>query len=351
LHTLVYVLEGLLDIYDMTQDKKVLQAVLLNSENFKKINLNRDLILCSQYDSNFNCINHQKCMTGLAQWVGVSLRLYAITKDNGYKYSAINSIFYLKTKQLRSSIMKGGFNASIPFWGRYGSFDFVNWTNKFFLDSMIFYDKLNISYLKEQESFVSSAFNITSCVVTDTLSYMDQEYLKRIKVVLSKKKNMKVLDIGCGKGVIIKELQQEFPDIKFFGVDPVFDGTNIKKGTIYDIPFQDKSFDLVMSFEVLQHTYIDKAMSEIYRVLKKDGTLIIGERNKHSILGILKPLLELTGKWMYPYDTPFREKWFSKSEWEYQLKINGFSLIDIDDIEGSGKKFVNRYLLIRGEKQ
>ena len=350
LHTLIYILEGLLDVYELNQDKKILEAILKNAEEFKNINLHRDVVLCSQYDENFHCTNKERCVTGLAQWAGVALRLYAITKDDDYKKCATNTIFYLKAKQLKSSSMKGGFSASIPFWGRYGSFNFVNWSNKFFIDSMLIYDKYHTLQVKEQESFVGTAFNISSSVVTDSLSYMDQEYLKRVKKILPKEKNIKVLDIGCGKGVIIKELQKEFPTIEFHGVDPVFEGKNIKKGSIYNIPFDEKSFDMVMSFEVLQHTSIEKALTEIYRVLKNDGVIIVGERNKYSVLGVLKPFLEVAGRWMYPFDSPFREKWFSKKEWEYYLKRNGFSLSNIETIEGGGKKFVNRYFLIEGNK-
>ena len=144
LHTLMYVLEGLLDVYEITKDEKILKAVLKNSEKFKDINLNRDLILCSQYNENFECVNDERCITGLAQWAGVALRIYDITKDEDYKKCAVNTLFYLKAKQLKKSIMRGGFSASVPFWGRYGSFDFVNWNNKFFIDSLIMYDKLNI---------------------------------------------------------------------------------------------------------------------------------------------------------------------------------------------------------------
>ena len=46
-------------------------------------------------------------------------------------------------------------------------------------------------------------------------------------------------------------------------------------------------------FEVLQHTYIESALDEVYRVLKKGGSLYIGERNPISILGFLKRFLDL----------------------------------------------------------
>ncbi|WP_201334303.1 MULTISPECIES: methyltransferase domain-containing protein [unclassified Nitratiruptor] len=346
LHTLIYVLEGLLDIYAINRDKKILEAVLKNANRFKEINLHRDLILCSQYDSNFTCVNKERCVTGLAQWAGVAMRLFKITNDEDYKKCAINTLFYLKAKQLKSSIMQGGFSASIPFWGKYGGFDFVNWTNKFFIDALLEYE--NLSREIEQENFVKTAFNISSDVVTNNLSYMDKEYIKRLKNILPKDKKVKVLDVGCGKGVIINELRKGFKNIEFFGIDPIFEEKYILKGSVYNIPFKENFFDMVMAFEVLQHTYIDSALKEIKRVLKNNGEIIIGERNPYSILGILKPILEFKGKWMYSFDSPFREKWYSKNEWEKILKENGFKVENIEVIEGNGKRFVNRYYCIRG---
>jgi ubiquinone/menaquinone biosynthesis C-methylase UbiE len=351
LHTLIYILEGLMDIYDMTSDKNILEAVLKNAGKFKDISLERDLLLCSQYDQNFNCVNNERCLTGLAQWAGIALRTYRITHDMQYKKTAVNTLFYLKAKQIKSSAMKGGFSASIPFWGRYGGFDFVNWTNKFFIDSMLMYDRLNISLSHEQETFVSTAFMQTKSIVTENISYTDHKYLKKLEDFFKDKQGIIVLDIGCGKGVIINELSKKFPGIDFVGVDPVYENNNnITKGTIYHIPFVDKSFDVVMSFEVLQHTYIDDALKEVYRVLKNNGTIIIGERNPFSILGFLKPILELKNRWMYPYDSPFREKWYNKRKWIKMLKFNGFVVKSIKEIEGSGKKFFNKYYFIGGEK-
>ena len=143
LHTIVYVVEGLLDSYEITKDQKVLNAVIKMSEQFKTISLERDKVLCSQYDEEYRCKNSEKCVTGIAQWAGIALRLGDILDDNEYRKSAINALKYLKEKQLQSSKMRGGFSASIPFWGRYGAFDFVNWSNKFFIDSMLLLDKQN----------------------------------------------------------------------------------------------------------------------------------------------------------------------------------------------------------------
>jgi len=350
LHTLIYILEGLLDIYEYTNDQKILDAVLLNSEKFKNINLHRDLILCSQYNEDFTCVNNERCMTGLAQWAGVTLRIFEITGDEAYKHCAMNTLFYLKAKQIKSSTMKGAFSASIPFWGRYGWFDFVNWTNKFFIDTMLMYEKLELTYLDEQERFVGSAFNMSSSVVTDSLSYMDLQYIEQLQKILPRDKKIKVLDVGCGRGVLIETLKKQYPNIDFYGIDPVFEGENIIKGSSYKIDFDDNSFDIVMSFEVLQHTYLEASLAEFYRVLKNDAKIIIAERNRYSILGVLKPFFECFGRWMYPFDSPFREKWYGVQEWRYHLGVSGFFIKNFVTIEGRGKPFFNRYLFIEGKK-
>ena len=352
LHTIVYVLEGLLDIYEYTQEERVLAAILKNAKKLAQIHLNRDLVLCSQYDADFRCVNDERCMTGLAQWLGVASRLYTITKDETYKKSAQNTAFYLKAKQIKGSFMRGGFSASMPFWGRYGAFDFVNWTNKFFIDALQEYGKFEISMVQEQENYVSSAFAITSSVVTDSLSYMDRKYIEAFERHFDRSISLRILDIGCGKGVIIDELQKRYPNCEFVGIDPTFEGEKIHNGSIYAIPFEKRSFDVVMSFEVLQHTYIKKALAEVYRVLKPGGKVIVGERNPLSLLGVLKPVYELMGRWMYPFDSAFREKWYSTKKWRYQMKLSGFEIkhMDLIDNEEDRVPKTNRYFFIVGEK-
>ena len=348
LHTIVYILEGLIEIYEKNKDERILKAVLKNANKLKEVGFNRDLILCSQYNENFKCVNKEKCVTGLAQWAGVSIRIYEIIKDNSFLESGAITLFYLKAKQLKTSFMKGGFSASMPFWGKYGGFDFVNWSNKFFIDSLLLYQKHSFSKIKEQELFVSNAFKISDEVVTETLSIMDKKYINCFKKYI-KDENKKVLDIGCGRGVIINELSEDYKNIEFFGIDPVFESKNIKKGSVYSIKGK---FDVIMAFEVLQHTYIDEALNSIYNALNPNGKIIVGERNPFSILGLLKPIYELKGKWMYPFDSPFREKWYSIKEWENLLKRHGFEIKHICYLDNEFDKVpkTNRYFFIVGER-
>jgi len=102
-------------------------------------------------------------------------------------------------------------------------------------------------------------------------------FLKRI---LSEIKNQKVntlLDIGCGEGQVGSFLLAHKPDLKITGID--FDegalrkakincpGMTVKKADIYHLPFLNKSFNLILCLEVLEH--LDKpalALKEFKRV-------------------------------------------------------------------------------------
>ena len=357
LHTLVYILEGLLDIYQLTKDDKVLNAILKNSMRLKGINIKEEMLLCSQYDNEFNCMNSERCITGLAQWAGVCLRLFEITKDERYKDIGVGTLFYIKSKHIQEGgVVKGALSASIPFWGRYGSFSFVNWGNKFFIDALLLLDKYKLDIKEEQEKWVSLAFLLNETVVHDKLTLMDREYLKYFDRYFEqfKEEPLTLLDLGCGRGRFIDYFKVKYPKWKVIGIDPTFEkeGT-ILKGSAYNIPIDSSSVNILFSVEVLQHTYIEEAMLEIKRILKSESHLVIGERNPWSILGILKPIFELKGKWMYPWDSPFRERWYKRREWIKIFKENNFKIKQIDAINNPRDKkvkFLNRYYFMIGKR-
>ncbi len=92
-----------------------------------------------------------------------------------------------------------------------------------------------------------------------------------------------VLDVGCGDGFLARvafEQQLEAGiDLDQGEVDRAIQSKSYKK-TLYasatDIPFKDNSFNTVVSNCVLEHIPdIDKALSEINRVLRKNGRLMI----------------------------------------------------------------------------
>jgi SAM-dependent methyltransferase len=60
--------------------------------------------------------------------------------------------------------------------------------------------------------------------------------------------------------------------------------TNPHHGDMENMPFADNTFDVVYSFGVLHHTdHMDKAVAEIRRVLKREGTAIISVYHRDSV--------------------------------------------------------------------
>lgn len=99
-----------------------------------------------------------------------------------------------------------------------------------------------------------------------------------------------VLDAGCGSGFVTRSLIDLFPRLKVTGVDYGIDRVNDAKilskeegkkadfieASLYDLPFHDGEFDMVISRFVFHH--LDdhqKAMNELYRVVKPGGHVVI----------------------------------------------------------------------------
>jgi len=98
---------------------------------------------------------------------------------------------------------------------------------------------------------------------------------------------MKVLDIGCAKGFLVKDLMITCPGLEAFGLDiskyalmhaePEVIG-RLHLGSATSLPFPDKTFDLVVSINTLHNLDRDgvsKALSEIQRVTNKHSFVVV----------------------------------------------------------------------------
>ncbi|MGI6278572.1 MAG: class I SAM-dependent methyltransferase [Patescibacteria group bacterium] len=97
----------------------------------------------------------------------------------------------------------------------------------------------------------------------------------------------KILEIGCGVGLLGEAIKEQVPTQKnhYYGLDLNFDpalkesqkrGISPIEASATALPFQDKSFDVIVSNDVFEH--IDDAnrlVRETYRVLKPGGRAFI----------------------------------------------------------------------------
>lgn len=94
-----------------------------------------------------------------------------------------------------------------------------------------------------------------------------------------------VLDLGCGTGMMTRSLSQQ--GYKVIGADISFDSLNVHKKHYPDhtliqadanfLPVADDTFDSVVCLGVWRHfPDVQKVLDEVSRVLRNDGTFIVG---------------------------------------------------------------------------
>lgn len=145
-------------------------------------------------------------------------------------------------------------------------------------------------------------------------------------------KNKKVLDIGCGFGWVellgikrgVKEIvgieptKQDIETARKFVRDK---RVKFKVASAIELPFEDKYFDTVVCFEVIEHIpkgTEEKMFSEIRRVLKNNGVLYLSTPYNSFFATIFDPAWWLIGHRHYSQDRlrNYGEK-------------NGFKVLDV----------------------
>lgn len=137
LHTIVYVLEGLIDGYRYASVERWLQATLQCATAL--VAAAKGSLPRSQYAPDWFVANSEYCVTGLAQWAGLCYRLAQDHRDAEFQQQAERAVEQLKRWQFMSDAteLHGGLPGSVPFGGRYMRWSVPNWGVKFFVDALL----------------------------------------------------------------------------------------------------------------------------------------------------------------------------------------------------------------------
>ena len=103
-----------------------------------------------------------------------------------------------------------------------------------------------------------------------------EEHTRRMIELAGLERGSKVLDMGAGAGETVEIMRSM--GFEAVGIDMEPRGKNVEKGDFLDLPYKNGSFDAVISqcaFFVSGNA--EKALSEAYRVLGKDGKLMLSD--------------------------------------------------------------------------
>jgi DNA gyrase subunit B len=107
----------------------------------------------------------------------------------------------------------------------------------------------------------------------------------------------KVLDVCCGSGVVGASFKDRVGSVEGLDLTPEMIAMaetrldKVHRGDVYDMPFEDASYDMVVNREVLHLLpRPEKPVSEIFRVLKPGGQFVVGQ---------LLPYSEVDAPWFF----------------------------------------------------
>lgn len=124
---------------------------------------------------------------------------------------------------------------------------------------------------------------------------------RNIEDSLEKSSQASFLDLGCDDGIVTKKMAEKIGTKDIYGVEIVEEriqkaiqnGVKVKNFDLNGkFDFEDDSIDVIHANQVIEHLYdTDTFLSEIYRVLKPGGYIVISTENASSWCNIFASMM------------------------------------------------------------
>lgn len=121
--------------------------------------------------------------------------------------------------------------------------------------------------------------------------FTDSGVLEQIRIAVKPTKAMKVLDLGCGPGIVTAALAPDVKEIVAYDLTPEMIEKARKKcnesglknvrfelGSAEQLPFEEESFDCVVARLTIHH-FLDphRVMKEVVRVTRRGGKVVVAD--------------------------------------------------------------------------
>lgn len=120
------------------------------------------------------------------------------------------------------------------------------------------------------------------------VGWLFRERINRGLSLLPEQRYNRVLEVGFGAGAVLLALHPIADELHAIDLDAdparvntVLAGQGVqaqlRQGSVYELPYEAGSFDLVVSFSVFEHLHeYPRALAEVHRVLRPGGLFLLG---------------------------------------------------------------------------
>lgn len=138
-HTLGYTLRGLIEAYRFSDDPEMLRASTKTADGLLGAIRGEDGFLPGRLSADWQGAAPWACLTGSVQIAACLFLLYRFTGKREYRDAALLLNRYVRqtVKHDGHDNVRGGIKGSFPVSGGYGTYQYLNWACKFFIDSLI----------------------------------------------------------------------------------------------------------------------------------------------------------------------------------------------------------------------